>query len=120
MGARTENSRRGWCLTLVKLGPMHSYGIARHIRNTRRRTNRRRRIALSGVAADADQRLGGGGVEAVENNRRARFYRLTPAHKQLSVEIGSEKVIRPAIVQSSHRHDRNSFAGLAFYPPPTI
>ena len=83
--------------TLARLGPMHGYGIAQHIQQTSEAVLQveegslypaLQRMLLKGwVAAQWGQS---------ENNRRARYYRLTPAGtRQLSVEISEfEKVMR--------------------------
>src|SRR5207302_10432671 len=70
--------------TLEVLGPLHGYGIARRIEQ----------ISGDGLAVNQGTlypvllRLEQGGdiaseCGASENNRRARFYRLTPAGQQL-------------------------------------
>ena len=87
--------------TLVKLGPMHGYGIARHIQEISEDVL----TVEEGSLYPALQRmLIKGWVVAEwkqsENNRRARFYRLTPAgRKQLSVEIAEFEKVMAAIVR---------------------
>jgi transcriptional regulator len=83
--------------TLSRLGPMHGYGIAEHIQQTSEDVL----TVEEGSLYPALQRmLVKGWVEAdwglSENNRRARFYRLTSAgRKQLHTEISEfEKVTR--------------------------
>ena len=83
--------------SLARLGPMHGYGIAQHIQQTSEDVLQleegslypalQRMLIKGWVTADWGQS---------ENNRRARYYRLTPAgKKQLAVEISQfEKVIR--------------------------
>jgi transcriptional regulator len=87
--------------TLVRIGPMHGYGIARHIRETSEDVltveegslyPALQRMLIKGwVIADWKQS---------ENNRRARFYRLTPAgKKQLAAEITEFERVMGAIVR---------------------
>ena len=67
-------------LKTLSLGVMHGYGIAEHIRQrVGRGAARRGRVALSGASAAAVP--GPDRLEWVNsvNNRRARYYRLTPA-----------------------------------------
>ena len=83
--------------TLSQLGTMHGYGIAQHIQRTSEAVLEveegslypalQRMLIKGWVAADWGQS---------DNNRRARYYQLTPAgKKQLSVEISEfEKVMR--------------------------
>jgi transcriptional regulator len=83
--------------SLARLGPMHGYGIAQHIQQTSDDVL----MVEEGSLYPALQRmLIKGWVIAEwsqsENNRRARYYRLTPSgRKQLAAEISQfEKVIR--------------------------
>ncbi|MGD0045422.1 MAG: PadR family transcriptional regulator [Bryobacteraceae bacterium] len=83
--------------TLIQLGPMHGYGIAQHIQQTSEAVLQ----VEEGSLYPALQRMLIKGWVIAEwgqsdNNRRARYYRLTPAgKKQLSVEISEfEKVMR--------------------------
>jgi PadR family transcriptional regulator PadR len=83
--------------TLAHLGPMHGYGIAEHIQETSEDVL----TVEEGSLYPALQRmLVKGWVEAEwglsDNNRRARFYRLTTGgRKQLHAEIADfEKVTR--------------------------
>ncbi len=83
--------------TLIQLGPMHGCGIAQHIQQTSEAVLH----VEEGSLYPALQRMLIKGWVIAEwgqsdNNRRARYYRLTPAgKKQLSVEISEfEKVMR--------------------------
>jgi PadR family transcriptional regulator, regulatory protein PadR len=87
--------------TLMRIGPMHGYGIAQHIQQISADVLRveegslypaLQRMLLKGwVAAEWKQS---------ENNRRARFYRLTPAgRKQLSAEIADFERVMGAITR---------------------
>jgi len=83
--------------TLARLGPTHGYGIAEHIQQTSADVL----TVEEGSLYPALQRmLLKGWVEAEwgvsDNNRRARFYRLTAGgRKQLHAEIAEfEKVTR--------------------------
>lgn len=83
--------------SLARLGPMHGYGIAQHIQQTSEDVLQveegslypalQRMLIKDWVIAEWGQS---------ENNRRARYYRLTSAgRKQLTVEISQfEKVMR--------------------------
>jgi PadR family transcriptional regulator, regulatory protein PadR len=82
--------------TLSRIGPMHGYGIAQHIQQLSDDVL----VVEEGSLYPALQRmLLKGWLQAEwkqsENNRRARFYRLTPAgRKQLAVELaGFERVM---------------------------
>ena len=101
MGARTEIPPGTLYMlilkTLARLGPMHGWGIAEHIQQTSEDVL----TVEEGSLYPALQRmLVKGWVEAEwglsENNRRARFYRLTSGgRKQLHAEIAEfEKVTR--------------------------
>ncbi len=87
--------------TLVNRGPMHGYGIARHIQEISEDVL----TVEEGSLYPALQRmLVKGWVVAEwkqsENNRRARFYRLTPAgRKQLNVEIAEFERVMAAVVR---------------------
>ena len=83
--------------TLARLGPMHGYGIAEHIQQTSEDVL----TVEEGSLYPALQRmLIKGWVEAEwgvsDNNRRARFYRLTAGgRRQLHAEIAEfERVTR--------------------------
>jgi PadR family transcriptional regulator, regulatory protein PadR len=83
--------------SLARLGPMHGYGIAQHIQSVSEDVLQveegslypalQRMLIKGWVTSEWNQ---------TENNRRARYYRLTPAgKKQLSAELSEfEKVIR--------------------------
>ena len=101
MGARTEIPPGTLYMlilkTLVRLGPMHGYGIAEYIQQTSEDVL----TVEEGSLYPALQRmLIKGWVEAEwgtsENNRRARYYKLTAlGRKQLNAEIAEfEKVTR--------------------------
>jgi PadR family transcriptional regulator len=83
--------------SLVRLGPMHGYGIAQHIQQTSEDVLQ---VEEGSLYPALQRMLIKGWVTAEwgqsENNRRARYYRLTPAgKKQLAVEITQfEKVMR--------------------------
>jgi transcriptional regulator len=87
--------------TLDRIGPMHGYGIAVHIEQTSGDVLRveegslypalQRMLVKGWVAAEWGQS---------ENNRRARFYRLTPAgKKQLHVELSAFDTVMTAIAR---------------------
>jgi transcriptional regulator len=87
--------------SIARLGPMHGYGIAQHIQEISKEVltveegslyPALQRMLIKGwVVADWKQS---------ENNRRARFYRLTPAgRKQLGVEIAEFEKVMAAIVR---------------------
>jgi len=83
--------------TLMCLGPMHGYGIAQHIQQTSEDVLQ---VEEGSLYPALQRMLIKGWVTAEwgqsENNRRARYYRLTPAgNKQLTLEISEfEKVMR--------------------------
>jgi PadR family transcriptional regulator PadR len=83
--------------SLVRLGPMHGYGIAQNIQQTSEDVLQ---VEEGSLYPALQRMLIKGWVTAEwgqsENNRRARYYRLTPAgKKQLAVEISQfEKVMR--------------------------
>jgi PadR family transcriptional regulator, regulatory protein PadR len=92
--------------TLARIGPMHGYGIGHHIQQMSEEVL----VLEEGSLYPALQRMLIKGWlmaewKQTENNRRARFYRLTPAgRKQLSAELAGfervmgaiAKVIQPA------------------------
>ena len=92
--------------TLARIGPMHGYGIAQHIHQMSEEVL----VVEEGSLYPALQRMLIKGWlvaewKQSENNRRARFYRLTPAgRKQLAAELAGfervmgaiAKVIQPA------------------------
>ena len=83
--------------TLVRLGPMHGYGIAEHIQETSADVLQveegslypalQRMLAKGWVAAEWG---------ASENNRRARYYRLTPTGRAQLAEQTSrwDEIVR--------------------------
>ncbi len=83
--------------TLARLGPMHGYGIAQHIQQMSENVLQ---VEEGSLYPALQRMLIKGWVIAEwaqsENNRRARYYRLTPAgRKQLTLEISEfEKVIQ--------------------------
>jgi len=83
--------------TLARAGPMHGYGIAQHIQQISEEVLQ---VEEGSLYPALQRMLIKGWVTAEwgqsDNNRRARYYRLTPAgKKQLSVEISEfEKVVR--------------------------
>ncbi len=83
--------------TLAGSGPMHGYGIAEQIQQTSEDVLQ---VEEGSLYPALQRMLVKGWVVAEwgqsENNRRARYYKLTPAgRKQLSVEISEfEKVTR--------------------------
>jgi PadR family transcriptional regulator, regulatory protein PadR len=82
--------------SLARLGPMHGYGIAQHIQQMSADVLQ---VEEGSLYPALQRMLIKGWVTAEwgqsDNNRRARYYKLTPAgRKQLSVEISEfEKVI---------------------------
>jgi transcriptional regulator len=85
--------------SLARLGPMHGYGIAQYIQQTTEDVLQveegslypaLQRILLKGwVKADWKQ---------TENNRRARYYSLTPAgRKQMAEEVRDFERVTEAI-----------------------
>ena len=85
--------------TLARLGPMHGYGIARYIQQT---TDDVLQVE-EGTLYPALQRMliknwVKAGWRTTENNRRARYYTLTPAGRdQLLAEIQQFKRSTAAI-----------------------
>jgi len=85
--------------TLARMGPMHGYGISQHIRHTSQDVL----TVEEGSLYPALQKLlvkgwVSGQWRQSENNRRARFYTLTPAgKKQLAAEIGEFQRVMGAI-----------------------
>ena len=82
--------------TLKRLGPTHGYGIAQHIQHT---TGDVLQVEEGSLYPALQRMLVKGWLKAewrqTENNRRARYYNLTPAgRKHLSAEIHEfERVI---------------------------
>jgi PadR family transcriptional regulator PadR len=90
--------------SLARLGPMHGYGIAQHIQQVSQEVLQ----VEEGSLYPALQRMlvkgwVAGEWRQTENNRRARYYKLTPAgKKQLGIELAEfEKVMRAitAVIQ---------------------
>ena len=83
--------------SLARLGPMHGYGIAQHIQQLSQSVLQ---VEEGSLYPALQRMLIKGWVTAdwrpSENNRRARYYRLTPAgRKQLGVELSEfERVMR--------------------------
>src|SRR5579862_7964862 len=83
--------------SLAQLGPMHGYGIAQHIQQLSRDVLQ---VEEGSLYPALQRMLINGWVtadwKASENNRRARYYRLTPAgRKQLALELTEfERVMR--------------------------
>jgi PadR family transcriptional regulator PadR len=85
--------------TLLRIGPMHGYGIAQHIQQISGEVL----TVEEGSLYPALQRMlikgwVVGEWKQTENNRRARFYRLTPAgKKRLAAEIAEFERVMGAI-----------------------
>jgi PadR family transcriptional regulator len=83
--------------TLARLGPLHGYGIAQYIQQT---TEDVLQVEEGSLYPALQRMLVKGWVVAEwaqsENNRRARYYRLTPAgRKQLDLELSEfDRVVR--------------------------
>ena len=87
--------------TLMSLGPMHGYGIAQHIQQV---SGEVLRVEEGSLYPALQRMLIKGWVvgewKQSENNRRARFYRLTPAgRKQLTAEIAEFELVMGAITR---------------------
>jgi PadR family transcriptional regulator, regulatory protein PadR len=87
--------------TLARLGPMHGYGIAQHVH---RISDDVLRVEEGSLYPALQRMLVKGWVMAEwkqsENNRRARYYRLTPAgRKQLARELREFERVMAAIVR---------------------
>jgi transcriptional regulator len=85
--------------TLARLGPMHGYGIALHILQS---TEEVLRVEEGSLYPALQRMLVKGWVKAewrqTENNRRARYYILTPlGRKQLVAEINEFEKVMAAI-----------------------
>src|SRR6202046_2752948 len=85
--------------TLMRIGPMHGYGIAQHIQEI---SDEVLRVEEGSLYPALQRMLIKGWVVAEwkrsENNRRARFYQLTPAgRKQLTAEIAEFERVMGAI-----------------------
>lgn len=87
--------------SLTRLGPMHGYGIAQHIQQLSQDVLQ---VEEGSLYPALQRMLIKGWVTAewaqTENNRRARYYRLTPAgRKQLTVEMSGFDRVTRAIVK---------------------
>jgi PadR family transcriptional regulator PadR len=87
--------------TLARLGPMHGYGIASHIQQV---SDDVLQVEEGSLYPALQRMLIKGWVTAnwgqSENNRRARFYHLTPSgRKQLGVEISEFEKVMGAITR---------------------
>lgn len=87
--------------TLARSEPMHGYGIAQHIQQTSEEVLQ---VEEGSLYPALQRMLIKGWVSAEwsqsENNRRARFYRLTPkGRKQLNLEISEFKKVTHAITR---------------------
>lgn len=87
--------------TLVRLGPMHGYGIAHHIQQI---SDEVLRVEEGSLYPALQRMLVKGWVVAEwkqsENNRRARFYHLTAkGRKQLAAEVAEFEKVTGAIRQ---------------------
>jgi len=85
--------------SLARLGPMHGYGIASHIQQ---QSDDVLQVEEGSLYPALQRMLIKGWVVAEwgqsENNRRARYYSLTPAgRKQLTVEISEFERVMAAI-----------------------
>jgi PadR family transcriptional regulator PadR len=87
--------------TLARLGPAHGYGIAEHIQQI---SDDVLQVEEGSLYPALQRMLVKGWVTAVwaqtENNRRARYYKLTPAgRKQLNVELSAFETVISAITK---------------------
>jgi transcriptional regulator len=87
--------------TLIRLGPMHGYGIAQHIQQI---SDEVLRVEEGSLYPALQRMLVKGWVVAEwkqsENNRRARFYQLTAkGRKQLAAEVAEFEKVMGAIRQ---------------------
>jgi len=85
--------------SLARSGPQHGYGIAQHIQQV---TNDVLQVEEGSLYPALQRMLVKGWVTAEwsqsENNRRARYYKLTPAgRKQLGVEVSEFEKVTAAI-----------------------
>jgi transcriptional regulator len=85
--------------SLARLGPMHGYGIAQHIQQ---QSEDVLQVEEGSLYPALQRMLIKGWVVAEwgqsENNRRARYYHLTPAgKKQLTAEISEFERVMAAI-----------------------
>jgi len=87
--------------TLARLGSMHGYGIAQHILQT---SDDILQVEEGSLYPALQRMMIRGWIvgewSQSENNRRARFYKLTPAgRKQLSRELSEFKRVQGAIAR---------------------
>jgi PadR family transcriptional regulator PadR len=87
--------------SLARLGPMHGYGIAQHIQQLSADVLQ---VEEGSLYPALQRMLIKGWVTAEwgqsDNNRRARYYQLTPAgRKQLSLEISEFEKVMEAITR---------------------
>jgi PadR family transcriptional regulator PadR len=87
--------------SLARLGPMHGYGIAQHIQQMSADVLQ---VEEGSLYPALQRMLIKGWVTAEwgqsDNNRRARYYELTPAgRKQLGVEISEFEKVMQAITR---------------------
>ncbi len=87
--------------SLARLGPMHGYGIAQHIQRT---SDEVLQVEEGSLYPALQRMLIKGWVVAewkqTENNRRARYYRLTPeGRKQMASEVNEFEHVMAAIVR---------------------
>jgi PadR family transcriptional regulator, regulatory protein PadR len=87
--------------SLARIGPMHGYGIAQHIH---RLSGEVLQVEEGSLYPALQRMLLKGWVAAEwkqsENNRRARFYKLTPSgRKQLAHEVGEFERVMAAILR---------------------
>src|SRR5579863_6913085 len=85
--------------TLLRVGPMHGYGIAQHIQQI---SNEVLQVEEGSLYPALQRMLIKGWVigewKQSENNRRARFYSLTPkGRKQLARELREYQLVQGAI-----------------------
>jgi len=87
--------------TLLRIGPMHGYGIAQHIQQI---SNEVLQVEEGSLYPALQRMLIKGWVvgewKQSENNRRARFYSLTPkGRKQLAAELAEFEKVTAAITR---------------------
>ena len=87
--------------SLARLGPMHGYGIAQHIQQI---SDDVLQVEEGSLYPALQRMLIKGWLVAEwkqsENNRRARYYHLTPAgRKQMAHEVGEFERVMAAIVR---------------------
>ena len=87
--------------TLARRGALHGYGIAHHIQQVSEDVLQVEEGSLyPALQRMLDQRLGSGRVGQSDNNRRARFYKLTPdGRKQLARELREFDQVMGAIAR---------------------